>query len=111
MFKYSEYTVEFNEGGECERVKVADWSIIPYEGKMIIERIPANYTGGESVKKIIWVEDDIEFTFKLQKTKIRAAGGAAGLVAWMTKRVEQNFAICFVEKILHYAWNEMKEMR
>lgn len=111
MFKYAEYTTEFNEGGERERVKVADWSIVPYDGKMIVERIPANYTGGESVKKIIRVDEDIEFTFKLQKTKILASGGAAGLVAWMTKRVEQNFAICFVEKILHWTWNEMKEVR
>lgn len=111
MFKYSEYTTEFNETGEHERVKVADWSIVPLDGKMIVERIPANYTGGESVKKIIRVDEDIEFVFKLQKTKIRAAGGASGLVAWMTKRVEQNFAICFVEKILHWTWNEMKEVR
>lgn len=111
MFKYAEYTTEFNETGEYERVKVADWSIVPYDGKMIVERIPANYTGGESVKKIIRVDEDIEFTFKLQKTKIRASGGAAGLVAWMTKRVEQEFAICFVEKILHWTWNEMKEVK
>lgn len=111
MFKYSEYTVEFNEKGEHRRVKVADWSIIPYEGKMLIERIPANYTGGESVKKTVKVEEDFEFTFKLQKTRILAAGGASGLVAWMTKIVDRNFSICFVEKILHYAWNEMKEMR
>lgn len=111
MFKYSEYTTEFNETGKHERVKVADWSVIPYEGKMIVERIPANYTGGESVKKIIRVDEDIEFTFKLQKTKIRAAGGASGLVAWMERLIEKDFGICWVSKILNYAWFEMKEVR
>lgn len=50
----------------------------------------------------IKVVDDSEFVYKLQKTQIRARGGAEGLYNWMVRTLEKDFAICFVYKVLDW---------
>ncbi len=60
-------------------------------------------------EKAVKVTDCAEFRYKLTKNKIYAAGGPDGIVVWMKKNTE--LFDCMINKILNYAWNEMKEMR
>ena len=62
-------------------------------------------------EKIVKVVDTAEFTYRLTKNKIYAAGGPDTLVDWMNGLIEKDFGICWVSKILNYAWHEMKEKR
>lgn len=40
---------------------------------------------GSFTKKNVKVVDDSEFTYKIMRTQIKAAGGAAGLKSWLDK--------------------------
>lgn len=62
-------------------------------------------------EKTVKVIDTAEFRYRLTKNKIYAAGGPDELVAWMNGLIEKDFGVCWVSKILNYAWDEMKGVR
>lgn len=62
-------------------------------------------------EKTVKVIDTAEFRYRLTKSKIYAADGPSALVSWMNGLIEKDFGVCWVSKILNYAWDEMKEMR
>ena len=84
-------------------MKYKEYTVIPVnEGITIIK-------GNE--KKTVKVIDTAEFRYRLTKNKIYAADGPAALVAWMNGLIEKDFCVCWVSKILNYAWHEMKGVR
>lgn len=92
-----------------KKIEVANWTVsCENEHIMIIERIPADDHTGSVTKKAVKVEDSSEYTFKALKTKIKAAGGAIGLIAWMNECIAQHFCECLVRSLLNYAWDEIK---
>lgn len=106
LFEYHEnsYNIETKQ-----RVKVAEWSVVPsglHNNSIIIQKITPNYQRGDVIKKVIKVEECDEFVFKALKTKIKAIGGAEGLVDWMIKDV--GTFECRIRQLLNYAWDEMK---
>ena len=56
------------------------------------------------VNKLIRIIPDREFTFKLQKTQIRAAGGVDGLLAFLNNRNWESTAV----KIADWALDTMR---
>lgn len=61
-------------------------------------------------KKVIRVEDCSEFTFSLMKTKIKASGGAAGLLRLLeTCENYTDFGSAFVSKIYNWIFDNMRE--
>ena len=106
IFEYQETTFDMNTR---QNIKVADWSVIAgglHNNKIIIQKITPNYQRGDIIKKVINVEECDEFVFKALKTKIKAIGGAEGLVNWMVKNAD-TFE-CRIRQLLNYAWDEMK---
>lgn len=84
-----------------KRTKVADWKVFPADGdngRVIIQK--------QSATKVFRVDDDCEFVFKALKTKIKAIGGAAGLVNWMIQ--DKDFMSCRIVNLLNFAWDTMK---
>lgn len=86
--------------------KIADWSVVPCRNSIIIQKITPNTKKGDVIKKVIKVEETDEFVFKALKTKIKAIGGAEGLVDWMIK--DRDLFQCRIWKLLNYAYDEMK---
>lgn len=70
---------------------------------------PRRWPGFE--KKIIKVIPDFEYCYKLQKTQIRARGGAEGLYNFIKKETERDPVSFFARKIVEYAMDEMREAR
>ena len=106
LFEYHETTFDMNTR---QSIKVADWSVVPsglHNNSIIIQKITPNYQRGDVIKKVIKVEECDEFVFKALKTKIKAIGGAEGLVDWMIKDVDT--FDCRIRQLLNYAWDEMK---
>ena len=65
---------------------------------------------GQFVKKTVRVEDCSEFTYKLMKTKIKAAGGASGLLAFLERcETIADLFSCHVSRVYNYIFDEMKE--
>lgn len=62
-------------------------------------------------KKILKVVPDFEYCYKLQKTQIRARGGAEGLYNFIKKETESDPVSFFARKIVEYAMDEMREAR
>lgn len=62
-------------------------------------------------KKAFRVVPDFEYCYKLQKTQIRARGGAEGLYNFIKKEIEENEASVFARRIVEYAMDEMREAR
>lgn len=62
-------------------------------------------------KKVVKVKPDFDFCYKLQKTQIRARGGAEGLYKFIQKETEGGAQSCFVRRIVEYAMDEMREAR
>ena len=92
-----------------KQYKVADWTAVTsglHNDKIIIQKIPADYKPGMQIKKVFRVENDSEYTFKAMKTKIKANGGADGLLDFMIK--ENDTFYCRIINLLNYAWDEMR---
>lgn len=107
-FEFSEYTINMETR---ERVKVADWAVLPaglHNDKIIVEKITPARKSGDIIKKVFKVEDTDGYIYKLLKTKINAQGGANGLVDWMLECQRENIGDTFVRRVLNYAWDEMK---
>lgn len=66
---------------------------------------------GQPCKKVVKVEPDYEYTYKVLKTKIKAQGGAQGLYNFMVEAYEQNFMNCMANAVLRAAINNVKEVR
>lgn len=62
-------------------------------------------------KKIFRVVPDTEFCYKLQKTQIRAQGGAEGLYNFLKSETADGKQSCFARRIVEFAFNEMREAR
>lgn len=71
---------------------------------------PRRWPGFE--KKIIKVIPDYEYCYKLQKTQIRAQGGAEGLYNFIRDNCHKtDLFYCRIEKLIEYAMNEIREAR
>ena len=106
IFELTENTIDINTK---EITKVADWTVVPaglHNNKIIIQKITPHTKNGDSIKKVIKVEDCDGYVFKVLKTKIKAIGGAEGLVDWMIK--DQDLFECRIRQLLNYAWDKMK---
>lgn len=77
-------------------------------GVLIIQE---DLPGGGFIKKNIKVIDTPEYTYKIQKTQISAAGGAAGLYKFLSDCYKNNFMVCVADKILTAAADTVKEYR
>lgn len=53
---------------------------VAYPGILIVQK---ENRDGSFLKKTVRVEDDFEYTYKVMKTKIKAAGGSAGLLKFL----------------------------
>lgn len=84
-----------------------EWTFVSYPGLLGIQK---DLPDGRFRKKFVRVEDDSEYSYKLMKTKIKAAGGAEGLYDLMVRCIDKHLGECLVEKILEYAFNEMREV-
>ena len=81
LFEYHETTFDMNTR---QSIKVADWSVVPsglHNNSIIIQKVTPNYQRGDVIKKVIKVEECDEFVFKALKTKIKAIGGAEGIIS------------------------------
>ena len=67
---------------------------------------------GTFTKKNVKVVDDDGCIFKVQKTQIRAAGGAAGLLGFL-ERCEKigDFGSCYVSNIYNAIFDTVKEAK
>lgn len=73
---------------------------------LIVEKEDA---AGRFEKKVIKVENDLSIVYKLMKTKIKAAGGAAGLLAFLKERETfSDFGGCWNSQIYNWIFNSMK---
>lgn len=80
-----------------------EWYIVTQSNLIGVQR--------NGIKKWVRVEDDTTYTYKLMKTKIKAAGGAVGLYKYLVRCINDDFALCNVEKVLNYIFFEMREYR
>ena len=63
-------------------------------------------------KKVLKVVPDWEYAYKLQKTQIRAQGGAEGLYNFIRDNCHKtDLFYCMIEKLIEYAMDEMREAR
>ena len=63
-------------------------------------------------KKAIRVVTDCEYTYKAQKTQIRAQGGADGLYKFIRDNCHKpDLFYCMIEKLVEYAMDEMREAK
>lgn len=63
---------------------------------------------GDPCKKIIKVKEEPGTTYKLQKTQIKATGGAAGLYLFLEECYKSHFMECLADKVLKHAIYTMK---
>lgn len=62
-------------------------------------------------KKTVLVIEDSAFTYKLQKSRILAQGGAPGLCATLTAWANENFCLSLLNKVLHHAFEVCRPAR
>lgn len=108
IFEFTETTFDVEKR---KNINIADWSVVPsglHNNSIIIQKITPTTKKGDIIKKVIKVEDCDEYIFRVLKTKIKAIGGAEGLVNWMLQCQKENFMMCKVKQVLNYAWDEMK---
>ena len=87
---------------------VCDWTIVPgglRHDKLLVRKQVGKDIIGWRVYKVI---DDDSCIYKLSKTRILAMNKADGLVSFIEDCIENNFMLTLVEKILNYAWDEMR---
>lgn len=112
IFEYTEKHLDMDKfrcEGIAEFVEIAKWSVIPtalHNDKIIIHKVTPAHMKSDITYKVIKVEDCSDHVYKVLKTKIKAIGGAEGLVDWMIKNADT--FDCRITQILNYAWNEMK---
>lgn len=56
------------------------------------------------ISKTIKIIEDCEFSYKLQKTQVRAAGGASGLFGFINRALTENFMECKAWYVLNYCF-------
>lgn len=84
-----------------QSVPVASWTFeITAPDRLTVTR------NGES--KTVRIVPDGSFVVALRKTYIRAAGGAEGLFKSMTEWANEGFPSCWLEKVLHWAFESCK---
>lgn len=106
QYVVNEFNINVNT---METTLVAEWTVVPaglHNDRIIIQRIAADQKHDDIIKKVIKVEDNSEFVYKALKTKIKAIGGAEGLVDWMIK--DDDVFRCRIIKLLNYAWSNMR---
>lgn len=59
--------------------------------------------------KTVKVIECSDFVYKLQKTQIKAIGGATGLFEFLDKHLTENFATCWAYQIMDHVIDVMKE--
>lgn len=92
---------EFNGG--------AVFCAVAYPGLLLVQKTSAD---GSFIKKAVRVEDDSEYTYKVMKTKIKAAGGSAGLLKFLEKcEKATDFFGCAVSAIYNEIIDNMKEVK
>lgn len=105
VIKYQETTFDMNLR---KSVAVADWicgANLDRDGLIVGKSEPESC---EWKFRIFKVEDCSDFVFDLKKTKIRAIDGVEGLMKFMERETKDGIPSCFVNKILNYAWDNMK---
>jgi len=73
--------------------------------------VQQEFPDGTFKKKVVAVEPDSEYSFKLLKTKIKANDGAEGLYRFITTACRDNVMMDYVYKILSWVMNSMKEKK
>jgi hypothetical protein len=61
--------------------------------------------------KTVKVVECSEYCFKLQKTQIKAIGGATGLFKLIDEHLTEKFAECWAYQIMNHAIDVMKEAK
>lgn len=113
MLKYHETTMCLDVRPYA-RVHVADWTIEAEGDNYItvtmqpLTCIAAAPLGAHLARKTVKVESTSDYVFDLKKTKIKAMGGAAGLVEFMAGTVRDHVGTTWTEKILHWIMDEMR---
>lgn len=59
----------------------------------------------DGITKTVKVVNDLEFTYKLQKTQIKAKGAAPGLFKFIDESLYNNFGACLAWKIIDHIIN------
>jgi hypothetical protein len=81
----------------------ADWSFTIYPGDnnhLTVSR--------DGVTKTVKVVPDIEFVYKLQKTQVRAIGGAEGLYNFLDRELFECSTSCMAWKVLRHCFFDCK---
>ena len=95
-----------------QRVKLADWTVATAgNNAIIIQKITPTTKSGDSIKKVVKVDDCDGYVFQVLKTKIKAIGAADGLVDWMNWCKEENLMTCRAMQVLNYVWDKIKPMK
>ena len=96
------HCTELSYNKQNELVKIADWSFSASEDN-------THFTVCRNrISKTVMVKKDHEFAFKLQKTQVKAAGGANGLSNFVYKALSENFADCLAWKILNWCFYDCR---
>lgn len=113
MLKYHETTMCLDVRPYA-RVHVADWTIeAEGDNYITVTMQPLTCTAAnpwtpDTIQKTVKVESTSDYVFDLKKTKIKATGGAAGLVEFMAGTIRDHFGTAWTEKILHWIIDEMR---
>ena len=102
LVKYIERHFDFEKE---ELHDVAEWYVAAYPAKNILG-IQKN-----GKKKFVLVEDSGDYAFKLMKAKIKSADGVTGLFRFIETSIENDCMCSLVEKVLNFAFDEMKEAK
>lgn len=87
----------------------AAFCAVAYPGLLIVQKTNAD---GSFIKKTVRVEDDPEYTYKVMKTKIKAAGGSAGVLKFLEQcEKATDFLGCAVSAIYNEIINNVKEVK
>ena len=107
VFNFEETTFDIEKR---QSIKVADWEVFPVglhsHNKIAIRKITPNAKPNATTIKVFRVDDSDKYIFQVLKTKIKAQGGADGLVDWMIK--DDGLMRCRIKQLLNFAWDNIR---
>ena len=94
---------EYNRNtGKSEYTHTYTIAIYPHNNDIITITRDGKY-------KTVKVVECSDFVYKLQKTQIKAIGGATGLFEFIDEHLSEKFAECWAYQIMDHAIDVMKE--
>lgn len=66
------------------------------------------YIQDQNKKQVIYIKNNFEFTYKVQKTQVQARGGAAGLYDFIINAVSTGLMDLLAYKLIDHMFNNMQ---